>query len=379
MPRKNKRKKKKNNSIASSLVASMKNGTLGNDDLFANIQKQINVQVTEEEEAREEDKNKEQTAVKVGEIDDNNNNNNNNNNKLVITSSDDNNDNKKPIIHTPQGKEDHNNNNNNNINNNNNNVIIDGKNAKEVNNNNNNIMSEDFRTYQQQVGLLKIDIDTNHTEMKSSNSYINNKSNYESSIDIDESNIILKNDEKERVKNRIRQKLIQRSKILDRDISFKLQHNIGELLGNYDLISLEVQKHLESENEQSLYAYCNYDMSDEYVRKYTYKQEQIQKQKEDKKKRKKNEDINKKNIQQHHMTDVNYFKNKKNNNNNRKKKEEINITNILNKQNKQRLYASRQRLNELELKLEMREAAERQVRKAQLARFLARRTGSKLK
>ena len=376
MPRKNKRKKKKNNSIASSLVASMKNGTLGNDDLFANIQKQINVQVTEEEEAREEDKNKEQTAVKVGEIDDNNN--NNNNNKLVITSSDDNNDNKKPIIHTPQGKEDHNNNNNNN----NNNVIIDGKNAKEVNNNNNNIMSEDFRTYQQQVGLLKIDIDTNHTEMKSSNSYINNKSNYESSIDIDESNIILKNDEnKERVKNRIRQKLIQRSKILDRDISFKLQHNIGELLGNYDLISLEVQKHLESENEQSLYAYCNYDMSDEYVRKYTYKQEQIQKQKEDKKKRKKNEDINKKNIQQHHMTDVNYFKNKKNNNNNnnRKKKEEINITNILNKQNKQRLYASRQRLNELELKLEMREAAERQVRKAQLARFLARRTGSKLK
>ena len=121
-------------------------------------------------------------------------------------------------------------------------------------------------------------------------------------------------------------------------------------------------------------------MSDEYVRKYTYKQEQIQKQKEDKKKRKKNEDINKKNIQQHHMTDVNYFKNKKNNNNNnRKKKEEINITNILNKQNKQRLYASRQRLNELELKLEMREAAERQVRKAQLARFLARRTGSKLK
>ena len=47
------------------------------------------------------------------------------------------------------------------------------------------------------------------------------------------------------------------------------------------LISLEVQKHLESENEQSLYAYCNYDMSDEYVRKYTYKQEQIQKQKED--------------------------------------------------------------------------------------------------
>ena len=122
--------------------------------------------------------------------------------------------------------------------------------------------------------------------MKSSNSYINNKSNYESSIDIDESNIILKNDEnKERVKNRIRQKLIQRSKISDRDISFKLQHNIGELLGNYDLISLEVQKHLESENEQSLYAYCNYDMSDEYVRKYTYKQEQIQKQKEDKKKK----------------------------------------------------------------------------------------------
>ena len=39
------------------------------------------------------------------------------------------------------------------------------------------------------------------------------------------------------IKNRIRQKLIQRSKLSDRDVGFKLHHNIGELLENYELLS----------------------------------------------------------------------------------------------------------------------------------------------
>ena len=57
------------------------------------------------------------------------------------------------------------------------------------------------------------------------------------------------------------------------------------------------------------------------------------------------------------------------------KKEEITITSILNNKNKRSTYASRKKLNELELQVQMKKAAEKQVRKAQLARFLARRAG----
>ena len=53
--------------------------------------------------------------------------------------------------------------------------------------------------------------------------------------------------------------------------------------------------------------------------------------------------------------------------------EQYNIRSLLRKKNAQSLYRSTMKLREAESKLKFQESAEEQIRKAQLARFLARR------
>jgi hypothetical protein len=340
MPRKNKGSKqraKKRSSIASSLVESMKNGTLGNDDLLSAIQR------------------KDQDSTSIINV---------SQSGPGTTVGGNNSGDFKRIINTPQAQERE--------------VTPQDINAEEVDD------SHQVSKKKSKLGL-KIESDKEKKEIEinsnnNSNNNINNNTNNE--YNINTTNDMLKTDTKDmdqkllvqiteidHIKNRIRQKLIQRSKLSDRDIGFKLHHNVGELLENYELISLEVQKHLQSENEQSLYSYCNHGLSDDWIRKYTQKQEEAQNEKERKKEEysTQSKDNNNVFLFNSNKSIVAAMKSKN------EKKEEITITSILNNKNKRSTYASRKKLNELELQVQMKKAAEKQVRKAQLARFLARR------
>ena len=164
--------------------------------------------------------------------------------------------------------------------------------------------------------------------------------------------------DKEHIKERIRNKLVQRSKLSNDEVSFKLHHKIGELVENPEMIALEVQKHLQSENEQRLYSFIidnDHELSNELLYEYTNRYSARQRESKGV-----DADGNTCNAEEVMPRSV-------------KLDEHYNIRNILRKKNAQSLYRSTKKMREAESKLKFQQSAEDQIRKAQLARFLARR------
>ena len=124
------------------------------------------------------------------------------------------------------------------------------------------------------------------------------------------------------------------------------------------MIALEVQKHLQSENEQRLYSFIidnDHELSNELLYEYTNRYSARQRESKGV-----DADGNTCNAEEVMPRSV-------------KLDEHYNIRNILRKKNAQSLYRSTKKMREAESKLKFQQSAEDQIRKAQLARFLARR------
>ena len=164
--------------------------------------------------------------------------------------------------------------------------------------------------------------------------------------------------DKDHINERIRKKLVQRSKLSNDEVSFKLHHKIGELVENPEMIALEVQKHLQSENEQRLYSFIidnDHELSNELLREYTNRYSACHRESKGV-----DADGNAYNADEAMSHSV-------------KLDEQYNIQSLLRKKNAQSLYRSTKKMREAESKLKFQQSAEDQIRKAQLARFLARR------
>ena len=335
MPRRNKKNKgKKKASIASSLVESMKNGTLGNEDLFASMQSKD--KKPSEELAHGALGNKgsytDSEASKVGD---------------AFAHSGNGAEEEKPVfeaIRTPQGK------------------VVEKNGPAEPD------AEKQDQNHSVSNGKKNTAVSAQVFQTESSENLIDDRTRNLRQPD-DQSGIQLVKSaaaspifsaDKDHINERIRKKLIQRSKLSNDEVSFKLFHKIGELLENPEMIALEVQKHLQNENEQKLYSFIidnNYELSDELLREYTNRHDARHTESKVKRVGKDENAYDAKEAMSHSV----------------KIDEQYNIRSLLRKKNAQSLYRSTMKLREAESKLKFQESAEEQIRKAQLARFLARR------
>ena len=333
MPRRNKKNKgKKKASIASSLVESMKNGTLGNDDLFASMQSKDQGPSEELLHVAEADVNN----LAVSEVA---------KTKDATSRSGNTFEEKKPVfetIRTPQGKLDERNG-----------FTETDAEKQEQNHNNSNQKkntADPIQDGQIETAEELIDDSTGRPRQPERQSDIR-------LLHSAAATPILFAD-KDHIKERIRKKLVQRSKLSNDEVSFKLHHKIGELVENPAMIALEVQKHLQSENEQRLYSFIidnDHELSNELLREYTNRYSAGHRESKGA-----DTDGNNCNAEEVMAQSV-------------KLDEHYNIRNILRKKNAQSLYRSTKKMREAESKLKFQQSAEEQIRKAQLARFLARR------